>query len=416
VLRGICFKKIKNHFYDLNPISQETPLMILDKNGSGKFVSLNFCNNVPTKCGPGGLVVNVDKCKFYGGSNEIEKVWTHIFENNRTSIDLKLPQGDICTTTGNVTTYYETHFRINCAKGLFDVDSSTNFDSSKCNNTIIINSVHGCRGKQFSPWYKQFGIPKEALAVILILGGLYFLIFGQYFGDVNSLIINCSILGMIMYNIFNLFANVNILICMVLGIALSFVAVKWQPFNSAILGIVVGYLFGNLFYNLEVKVIGVNPQVLYWVTVLLCIVFIAVAGGFMQEYMVCLAGALIGSFALVRGISIYAGGYPDEVYVMTLLNKREYGQFGRVFGSKIYLYIGLILLFTLIGMSSQSYFVATKSNDKPAQADGGDQKNNENPDAGKDNKPQTNEETNKPQTNVNEQANKEKDKKNNDPK
>jgi len=43
-------------------------------------------------------------------------------------------------------------------------------------------------------------------------------------------------------------------------------------------------------------------------------------------------------------------------------------------------------------------------------------KNNENPDAGKDNKPQTNEETNKPQTNVNEQANKEKDQKNNDPK
>jgi len=43
-------------------------------------------------------------------------------------------------------------------------------------------------------------------------------------------------------------------------------------------------------------------------------------------------------------------------------------------------------------------------------------KNNENPDAGKDNKPQTNEEANKQQTNTNEQANKENEQKKNDPK
>jgi len=358
--------------------------MVKDK--SGKFVTFNLCHDVQTKCGSGGLVVNKEKCKYYGGTNEVEKIWTLYKDNNKTSIDVQLPPGDICTTQGNKTVYYETHFRINCAKGNFAVDSSTKFDSSVCNNTIVINSIHGCHGKKFSPWYKQFGIPKEALAAILILGGLYFLIFGQYFGDVNSLIINCSILGMILYNILNLFTGVNLLLCMILGIALSFVAVKWQPFNSAILGIVVGYLFGNLFYNLEVKVIMINPQVLYWATILTCIIFISVAGGFMQEYMVCLAAAMIGAYALVRGISIYAGGYPDEVYVMTLLNKKEYAQFGRVFGSKIYLYIGLILLFTAIGMSSQSYFVQ-KKDDKPAQQGGGTEKTNENPDAGKD-KPQ----------------------------
>jgi len=359
--------------------------MIKDK--SGKSVSFNFCNNVQTKNCSGGLVVNTNNCKNYAGSNEVEKIWTVRHHQNKTSVNVQLPPGDVCTTQGNTTTYYETHLRINCAKGVFAVDPSTKFDSSACNNTIVINSIHGCHGKKFNPWYKQFGIPKEVLAVILILGGLYFLIFGQYFGDVNSLIINCSILGMILYNILNLFANVNLLLCMILGIALSFVAVKWQPFNSAILGIVVGYLFGNLFYNLEVKFISINPQVLYWATILTCIVFISVAGGFMQEYMVCLAAAMVGAYALVRGISIFGGGYPDEVYVMTLLNKREYAQFGRVFGSKIYLYIGLILLFTAIGMSSQSYFVQKKEDKPPAQEGGGTDKTNDNPDSGKD-KPQ----------------------------
>jgi hypothetical protein len=122
---------------------------------------------------------------------------------------------------------------------------------------------------------------------------------------------------------------------------------------------VVGYLFGSLSYNLLVKVIHINPQVLYWTTLITFIIFISIAGGFMEAYMVCLATSLVGSYAFVRGISVYAGGYPDETYVMLLINNGEYTQFGRVFGPKIYAYIGGIFALTAIGFWIQTYMVPT---------------------------------------------------------
>ena len=176
----------------------------------------------------------------------------------------------------------------------------------------------------------------------------------------NSILINCGILGLILYSFLSIFYKVNLGVCMILGIIIAFIAFSFEAFNAVILGVVVGYLFGSLLYNLLVKVITVNPQALYWSTLITCILFISIAGGFMKAYMVVLATSLVGSYAFVRGISIYAGGYPDETYVMTLINKGEYEQFGRVFGPMIFMYIGGIFLLTGLGFIIQSYMVPEK--------------------------------------------------------
>ena len=70
---------------------------------------------------------------------------------------------------------------------------------------------------------------------------------------------------------------------------------------------------------------------------------------------------------------MFSGGYPDESYVMKLINMREYSQFGRVFGPLIYMYVGGILLMTFIGCMIQ---VQIKHN-HPVE-DIGDKKNENN--------------------------------------
>ena len=52
-------------------------------------------------------------------------------------------------------------------------------------------------------------------------------------------------------------------------------------------------------------------------------------------------------------MSVFTGGYPDENYVMKLINMREYTQFGRVFGPLIYMYIGGIFVITFVGCMVQ---------------------------------------------------------------
>jgi len=211
---------------------------------------------------------------------------------------------------------------------------------------------------------------KKALAAIMIIIGLYFLLAGVYFKKFNSIMINCAILGLILFSFLNLFTKVNLALCMLLGVAIAFAAMEFEAFNGAILGIVVGYLFGSLSYNILIGVITVNPQALYWSTLIGCMVLVSLAGTFMKDYMVCLAASLVGAYAFVRGISISAGGYPDETYVMMLINHGEYSQFGRVFGSKVYAYIGGIFALTAIGYLIQSFCVPKNpENDKPKDGD-----------------------------------------------
>ena len=87
---------------------------------------------------------------------------------------------------------------------------------------------------------------------------------------------------------------------MIIGIMIAFAVFSFKSLNGVTLGIVVGYLFGNLFYNILVKLIPTNPQILYWSVVIFFILLVSIAGGLMEDYMVCLATSLVGAYSLVR--------------------------------------------------------------------------------------------------------------------
>ena len=122
------------------------------------------------------------------------------------------------------------------------------------------------------------------------------------FWKTNSLIINCFILGMIIFNIISLFYKVSLVVCFLLGVALSIGVLFFEAANGTILGIVVGYILGNLMYNFFVKLITINPQTLYLAIILICIITISIAGGFMKDYIVRCATSLIGAYLFVRVI------------------------------------------------------------------------------------------------------------------
>jgi hypothetical protein len=355
---GYCFMKIKNHFYNLHPFNSIKPWKITDKKGHP--IQFNFCSNIDTPCSPNDVLMAhsaTQSCKKFAGKADQEKSWslTESKTTKRTVLTVKLPLGETCAPGKQ----YQTSIEMTCDPKV-NVPKITNdktFDDTQCENVVKMTSKYACSSGKFSAWWNQFGMPKQALAGLLIAIGLYFIIFGVMFWKTNSSLINCAILGLILYSFLTLFFKVNLGICMICGIAIAIVAMNFPSFNGVLLGVVVGYLFGSLAYNLLVKAIPINPQALYWGMLVFFILLVSIAGGFMKSYMVCLATSLVGSYALIRGVSVYAGGYPDETYVMMLINNGEYTQFGRIFGPKIYAYIGGIFVLTAIGFWIQSYCV-----------------------------------------------------------
>lgn len=67
-----------------------------------------------------------------------------------------------------------------------------------------------------------------------------------------------------------------------------------------------------------------------------------------MEQVIIVATSLIGSYAIIRGISLYAGGFPDESYVIDLIRSEEYDQLKHVLKPVVYVYlVGWLVLFVL---------------------------------------------------------------------
>lgn len=153
---------------------------------------------------------------------------------------------------------------------------------------------------KFSAWWNQFGINKNGLAFLMLITGVYFLIFGAFFWKTNSLIINSLITGLVLYNIISLFTKISIVVCFLLGIAVSILVLFFEAANASVLGVVVGYILGNIFYNFLVRPASIDPQSLYWLAVFSQILIMTVLGSFLKDYMVRGATSLVGAYSAVR--------------------------------------------------------------------------------------------------------------------
>jgi len=356
---GYCLMKINNYFYDLTPLwAADRKSNFKTYSKTGEQINFNICGrNARSVCSnKNSMAISNIRCIEYAGDIDQDRIWTKSKNAaNRTVLTLELPHGELCKTNGTTPIFYKTFYELTCdERKYFEIARNQNyFDVSSCVNTIKMNTRFACPSSKFRPWWKQFGIPKQAVGVLLILIGLYFMILGNTLWKFNNFIINFAIQGLIIYSFLNIFFNVNMLICMLLGLTVALAVFYFQKAAAVTLGIVVGYLFGTLSYNIFVKILPINPQTLYWSLIILSILGLGVLGGFIDQYMVILATSLVGGYAFVRGISVFAGNYPDETYVMKLINAGEYSQFGRVYGKYIYLYMFGILFSTGVGFLIQ---------------------------------------------------------------
>jgi hypothetical protein len=267
--------KINNYFYDLTPLwASNKTSNYKTYTKSGEQINFNICGrNAHSVCSNrNSLVVSNIKCTEYAGDYEDDRIW-NLSKNakNKSVLTLELPNGEVCKQNGSQPIMYKTFYEFTCDKTRwFEVNSNNSvFDTTSCTNTIKMKTMLACPSSKFRPWWKQFGLPKKAIGVMLIMIGLYFLILGNTLWKFNNFIINFAIQGLIIYSFLNLFANVNLFICMLLGLGVALGVFYFQKAAAISLGVVVGYLFGTLSYNLIVKIITVNPQTLYWRTLII---------------------------------------------------------------------------------------------------------------------------------------------------
>jgi len=337
---GNCFVKINNEIYDLTSLSDECRTYYTSGKTPNDNYDFNFCSNVHTNCNTSeGLFVNKDKCQTYGGNSTLDKEFTTVSSNqlskrkwgNKTSFSshkklrMKLPPGEVCKSNQNQR--YQIIYELECdpTESIIQVSNNGEFDANKCINVIKMRSKYGCPSDYYSPWWNQFGVTKQTIAIILIIFGLYFLIFGEKCQTLNAIIIIGSSFGVMIYSFANTFYKTNLMASLGIGALTGalFVVCLYSAIKT-LMTVMIGYILGNLFYNFEVKFFtNVDPNNLYWITIAVFMITAYIFVKFIEMISFTLATSIIGSYAFVRGISLLLNGFPDEQYVMKLIQKKK---------------------------------------------------------------------------------------------
>jgi len=141
------------------------------------------------------------------------------------------------------------------------------------------------------------------------------------------------------------------------GILVGFLLAKFSKVGVAILagwgGVALFLILWSSFFYF------MNSQVAFWILLVAFALIFAGLSFVLYDHALIISTALVGSYAFVRGISFYAGRYPNE---FTIINMIESGLITHI-DPVFYGYLAGILVFCVVGIAVQ-YKMRSKEHDK----------------------------------------------------
>ncbi len=122
----------------------------------------------------------------------------------------------------------------------------------------------------------------------------------------------------------------------VLSLIVALLVVKLRKYEVTILGAIGGY-FGGLYL---ITTFIISDSWLYYLVIIGCPIVAAVISFYTQTLVIELITSFVGSYAAIRGVSIFAGKFPNEWSL-------KYYDF-KSFPKEFYYYFAAIVVLTII--------------------------------------------------------------------
>jgi hypothetical protein len=102
-------------------------------------------------------------------------------------------------------------------------------------------------------------------------------------------------------------------VLLIVGCFVGLILAKLSKIGVAIMAGAGGFVLGMILYSAVLYKLDEHNSVMFWViTVILC-AGSGILSFFFFDHIIIISTSLIGSYGLIRGVSMYAGGFPDEI-------------------------------------------------------------------------------------------------------
>lgn len=384
VIKCFWFNSDKISVYDLHDLKPNSDYNYTSFNIKGGQILFNLCEDIPNKysgCTPDTQVV------YRTEKNQCEKRLTNVAskgsewslinpDDQYSGIKIKMSPGD----DSKIVT-----FEIKCdnSTNMTEVKTSSSIDDPEL--TFTFSSKYACPQADFYDIYRIIVEKKYIFGSALILIGLFELFLGQKLVTATIFIFSAALVVLFVFVFFFQFIIpggvdptvfwIVLAIAIIVGLVLGYFVAKYKDkFFGIIMGALLGYIIGQILYNLALnRITGMNQTLLQVIVYVISIGVCIALGILLFNIVTIFATALIGAYAVIRGISIFAGGFPNETTLADLVKRKEMQQLENLLTWKVYLYLAGWALLFIVGLVVQiKIFAADKEEEKNKETTKGD--------------------------------------------
>jgi hypothetical protein len=207
---------------------------------------------------------------------------------------------------------------------------------------------------------------KFIIGPILIVFGLFFCFFGRKFIYIvqiltGILVVSFVCLYFVLQWIQKDYSELEFWLicglCLAVGLIAGYFVSKSDKLAPCLLGGILGYVASIFVYQLALKYISLNPKVVFAIVVAVLVIIGVILGYFFTNTFIIIPTAFVGAYAIIKGIALMAGGFPDENQVMTLIEMKEWEQLHELMTPIVYVYLAAWLIIGIAGVFIQcKYF------------------------------------------------------------
>ena len=266
------------------------------------------------------------------------------------------------------TRLYELTVNVQCDKGNYELKGgSYNLDGCFLNFTYTHDA--GCARFKMSKFFAFMERNNNLWGAVSIVIGIFFTFFGSKF--VNAVIyimgtLACFfIVSVLFFDIFMKNVKKQWILWVVISLLfiganiVGFILVKFRKLGIATLavwgGFMIGFMITTTFF--------INNLGVVWIIVIGCSLASWYTALKIEERTIMFLTCFSGSYFLIRGISMYAGGFPNEILLKKEIDQRavEWETFDKAFYGYLCAIIALTVMTTYYQVKHSTHSFNNKS-------------------------------------------------------
>ena len=227
-----------------------------------------------------------------------------------------------------------------------------NTEGDKCSPVVNYKGEAGCYKFSFNQ-LTQFFMDNEWLwGAILIIVGLFLAFFGnQFVNAVIFIVVSVAVVIILASVFFQLFFKkvskdwakwLAFAAILLVGCGVGYLFVRLRKWGVALIaawgGVMLGFLITSTF--------AIGTAAGFYCTIIAAGLIMFIVGLKVEKALIIMVTAFTGSYSIVRGVSLYAGGFPSEIQLHEEIaaGAVDWKSYDKTF----YIYLGAILVSTIL--------------------------------------------------------------------